>query len=175
MLSREATNTNFIVFGFTRSGLEPMIHHTRGDHANHYTTDAVNNEHNSYPKMRVKMPLACSQVVLYFCRFIFLSRSESVQVFLGFLLFVYICISIGYPVIKRRRVGIPLNGLTQPHFFACPKPGPWFQMPYFVVFILFNDCLLCWIWWHCWPSQYIFSFIFIIVPKKITLKHKLYE
>jgi hypothetical protein len=31
----------FIVFGFTRSGLEPMIHHTRGDHANHYTIDAV--------------------------------------------------------------------------------------------------------------------------------------
>jgi hypothetical protein len=38
MLSGEATNTNFIVFGLTRSGLEPTIYCTRGEHANHYTT-----------------------------------------------------------------------------------------------------------------------------------------
>ena len=31
----------FIVFGLIRSGLEPMIYRTRGEHANHYTTDAV--------------------------------------------------------------------------------------------------------------------------------------
>jgi hypothetical protein len=37
-LSREATNTNFIVFGLTWPGLEPMIYHIRGEqHANHYT------------------------------------------------------------------------------------------------------------------------------------------
>ena len=41
MLSREAINTKFIVFGLTRWGLEPMIYRTRGEHANHYTTDAV--------------------------------------------------------------------------------------------------------------------------------------
>jgi hypothetical protein len=41
VLSGEATNTNFIVFGLTQPGLEPMIYHTRGEHANHYTTDAV--------------------------------------------------------------------------------------------------------------------------------------
>jgi hypothetical protein len=41
MLSGEATNTNFIVFGLTRSGLEPTIYRTRGEHANHCTTDAV--------------------------------------------------------------------------------------------------------------------------------------
>jgi len=28
MLSGEATNTNFIVFGLTRPGLEPTIYHT---------------------------------------------------------------------------------------------------------------------------------------------------
>jgi len=28
MLSREATNTKCIVFGLTRSGLEPTIYHT---------------------------------------------------------------------------------------------------------------------------------------------------
>jgi hypothetical protein len=39
--SGEATNTNFIVFGLTRSGIDPMIYHTRGEHANHYTTGAV--------------------------------------------------------------------------------------------------------------------------------------
>ena len=39
---REVTNTNFIVFGLTRPGLEPTIYRTRGDeHASHYATDAV--------------------------------------------------------------------------------------------------------------------------------------
>ena len=41
MLSGEATNTNFIVFGFTQLGLEPTIYRNRDDHANHYTTEAV--------------------------------------------------------------------------------------------------------------------------------------
>ena len=35
VLSREATNTNFIVFGLTWLGLEPTIHHIRGEHASH--------------------------------------------------------------------------------------------------------------------------------------------
>jgi hypothetical protein len=35
VLSGEATNINFIVFGLTRPGFEPT---------NHYTTDAVNKE-----------------------------------------------------------------------------------------------------------------------------------
>jgi len=33
VLNGEATNTNFIVFGLTRSGLETTIYRTRGDHA----------------------------------------------------------------------------------------------------------------------------------------------
>jgi hypothetical protein len=41
MLSGEATNTNFIVFGLTQLGLEPMIYCTRGEHANHYATNVV--------------------------------------------------------------------------------------------------------------------------------------
>jgi hypothetical protein len=41
MLSGEAANTNFIVFGLTRPGLEPTIYCTRGEHAKHYTTDSV--------------------------------------------------------------------------------------------------------------------------------------
>jgi len=39
MLSGEATNTNFIVFGLTRP-----IYHTRGEQTNHYTTAAVPND-----------------------------------------------------------------------------------------------------------------------------------
>ena len=30
-----------LVFGLTRSGLEPTIYHTQGEHANHYITYAV--------------------------------------------------------------------------------------------------------------------------------------
>ena len=41
VLSGEAINANFIIFGLTRSGLEPTIYRTRCEHANHYTTDAV--------------------------------------------------------------------------------------------------------------------------------------
>ena len=41
MISAEATKTNFIVFGLTWPGLEPTIYRIRGEHANHYTTDAV--------------------------------------------------------------------------------------------------------------------------------------
>ena len=40
-VSGEATNTNCIVFGLTRPGLEPTIYQTRGEHANHSITDAV--------------------------------------------------------------------------------------------------------------------------------------
>ena len=36
----KATNDNGIVFGLTRSGLEPTIYHTRDEHTNHYATDA---------------------------------------------------------------------------------------------------------------------------------------
>jgi hypothetical protein len=41
VLSGEATNTNFKVFGLTRLGLEPTIYRTRGEHTNHYATDVV--------------------------------------------------------------------------------------------------------------------------------------
>ena len=37
----EAVWNNFVVFGLTRPELKPMIYSTRGEHANHYTTDAV--------------------------------------------------------------------------------------------------------------------------------------
>jgi hypothetical protein len=40
MISKEATNTNVIVFSLTRPWLERTIYRTRGEHANHYTTDA---------------------------------------------------------------------------------------------------------------------------------------
>jgi hypothetical protein len=36
-----ATNTNFVVFGLTRPGLEPTIYRTRVEDANYYATDAV--------------------------------------------------------------------------------------------------------------------------------------
>ena len=41
MPSGEAININSIVFGLSRSWREPTIYRTLGEHANHYTTDAV--------------------------------------------------------------------------------------------------------------------------------------
>jgi len=37
----DAANTNFIVLGLTRPGREPTICHIRGEHAHHFTTEAV--------------------------------------------------------------------------------------------------------------------------------------
>jgi hypothetical protein len=41
MLREEATNTNYIVYGLTRFGLEHTIYRIRGEHANQWTTDVV--------------------------------------------------------------------------------------------------------------------------------------
>ena len=41
VLSGEVTNTHLIVFGLTRSGFEPTIYRTRGEHTYHYTTDVL--------------------------------------------------------------------------------------------------------------------------------------
>jgi hypothetical protein len=38
LLSREAVNTNLIVFYLTRPEVEHTIYGIRGEHANHYTT-----------------------------------------------------------------------------------------------------------------------------------------
>ena len=39
-----SNNTNFIVFGLTWLGLKTTTYRTQGEHANHYTTDAVVSE-----------------------------------------------------------------------------------------------------------------------------------
>jgi hypothetical protein len=41
MLSRVATNINYIVFGLTQMGLKSTIYHIQGEQANYYTTDAL--------------------------------------------------------------------------------------------------------------------------------------
>lgn len=41
MLSGEGTKTKSIVSGLARSRLDSMIYHTRFEHANNFTTDAV--------------------------------------------------------------------------------------------------------------------------------------
>jgi hypothetical protein len=52
MLNGEATNTNFIVFSLTWSGLAPTIYRTRGEHSNHYATNAVENKEEIYNKQQ---------------------------------------------------------------------------------------------------------------------------
>jgi len=39
---------------------------------------------------------------------------------------------------QKGRVGIPLIGLTPPHFCACPMPGPGFPTSYVVVYFVFS-------------------------------------
>ena len=40
-VSRGNTITNFIICDMTRLEIEPMIYHTQGEHANHYTTKCL--------------------------------------------------------------------------------------------------------------------------------------
>jgi hypothetical protein len=70
MLSGEATNTNSIVFGLTRSGLESTIYRTGGEHANHYTNDAVRTSYGFDPEGRVRYCVR-RRLVLTFHVFIF--------------------------------------------------------------------------------------------------------
>jgi hypothetical protein len=37
----EAANINSIIFSMIQQVLKPMIYHTRGEHANHYTTNVM--------------------------------------------------------------------------------------------------------------------------------------
>jgi hypothetical protein len=57
-----------------------------------------------------------------------------------FLIFVYIYIVFGEPIIKMGNAKIPLNDLTPPYFYASPKSGPGFQMPYIMVFFCVQWC-----------------------------------
>jgi hypothetical protein len=43
VLSGEAANINFIVFGLTHPGIEPTIYLTQSEYVNHYTTHAIQN------------------------------------------------------------------------------------------------------------------------------------
>ena len=52
--SGETTNKNVIVFGLTRPGLEPTIYRNRGEHANHYTTDAVDTPYTNKHKVAIQ-------------------------------------------------------------------------------------------------------------------------
>jgi hypothetical protein len=54
-----ATNTNFTVFGLTRSRLEPTIYRTWGEHANHYTTEAVLVKTSSSPSEATCLSMDC--------------------------------------------------------------------------------------------------------------------
>ena len=60
MLSEEATNTIFIVFGLTWSGLEPTIYRTRDEQANHYTTDAAVWHKHVCKLVKINVPLFCT-------------------------------------------------------------------------------------------------------------------
>jgi hypothetical protein len=60
----EAINTNFIIFGLTRSVLEPTIFCTRGEYANHYTTDTVSlwfDFKSNVMRMEIKIQVSLSK------------------------------------------------------------------------------------------------------------------
>ena len=87
MLSEEATNTNFIVFRFIWSGLEPKIYHIRGVHTNYYTTNAVRQvlliSHFDYMKL---WDVKSCNVFVDFWRLLF-------SIVISLVFFIFLCIT----------------------------------------------------------------------------------
>jgi hypothetical protein len=52
--------------------------------------------------------------------------------------FVYICISVGYPIIKRGDIWHPYNRFKPPHVCSPPKLGPGFPKGERWLFIFFG-------------------------------------
>jgi hypothetical protein len=66
VLNGEATNINFIVFGLTRSGLEPKIYHSRGEHASisiMWRLTIINNLHETSLFERGKFSESITQII----------------------------------------------------------------------------------------------------------------
>jgi len=64
-------------------------------------------------------------------------------------LYLYCCSSY-----QEGIAGIPLTGLTPPHYLFCPNPGPRNATSYVVIFCvqwykMWNDCPFCWYWSIC--------------------------
>ena len=80
MLSGEAINTKFIVFGLTWSGLELTIYCTRSEHANHYTTDAIQPFNSSKVKYNVSTIFTqIVRVISFFLNFMVFTISQLIR------------------------------------------------------------------------------------------------
>ena len=96
MPSGQATNTNFIVFGLTQSGQQLTVYGNRGEHATHYTTDAVYPLHNYNPLFvgRLMSYLRLKYLCLFahYLRYLCLFTHSGVQHILccGFVLFFFV-------------------------------------------------------------------------------------
>ena len=64
---------------------------------------------------------------------------ELMRIYIVFVLSADICIVSVDPVIKMRRVGIPLTSLTPPYSHAYPRTGSGFPTQYVEVLCLFNS------------------------------------
>ena len=78
VFSREAVNTSFIVFSLTRPGIEPTIYRTWGEHANHYTTDAVNSLLTKYMSIETASTFTMSSPVYVFHGFALLVLTHQI-------------------------------------------------------------------------------------------------
>ena len=56
-LAEKQQKNNFKVFGLTRPGLEPTNYRTRGEHPNHYATDAVHIYPSYYFAMTINIQI----------------------------------------------------------------------------------------------------------------------
>ena len=100
MLSSKAPNTNFIVFGSTRPGLEPTIYNTRVVLSNYYTTTGYFLLKCSYKPGWLVVKYTCMNVrYINFASFLWFS-DWTLELFWRY---VYFCFSIYYCIIPVRQ------------------------------------------------------------------------
>jgi hypothetical protein len=92
-------------------------------------------------KLAVKQNVTQSFLISCICHtlswhVVFLSGTESVQVFI---LIIFFISTMYYHWRFNYQEGIPLTNLTQPHCCACPKPEPEFPMLCVMFYFMFND------------------------------------
>jgi hypothetical protein len=113
--------------------------------------------------MSIHWPWYCTvyvYVVIHFCDSMWSFWVQGNLCRFFFILFVYICVVIGDPIIRDE----VWNSIHQfnPVTFMCLSQARTLISTDIICHGLFcaqwvdvrGDCLLCWYWWNCWPSLF---------------------
>ena len=153
MLSREATNTNFIVFGLTRPGLEPTIYRTlseQGPKKTHGCWTWVGRYGNYFSfKNVLNFGIEITIYGIWKYQEIWREKNMFLKKNIIFLFFSIIHL-VGHVGINKQFC-----------IYALMKKKTYIYATFlsqFQVTTRRGDCSYCWYRWNCWPSVFEHSF-----------------